>query len=213
MSTLLTLFGGLVAVLVVYAIGGIFRSLSPMLRAVLAGVIPLIGYFVLIVGRWPGLDVVAIHISVFLATALVLFAMYWWPLRLPVEKDHRFTLYAMLNTASIWATILAVCGIARPGRFAAAVRETGSSPVASLEFPDHHAYPARSLDRISAAVEEHGIEAVVTTAKDAVKLAGRLPAALAKRTYVLEAGISLPPELVSRLRNMIRALPSRGERP
>ena len=109
--------------------------------------------------------------------------------------------------------ILAVCGIARPGRFAAAVRETGSSPVASLEFPDHHAYPARSLDRISAAVEEHGIEAVVTTAKDAVKLAGRLPAALAKRTYVLEAGISLPPELVSRLRNMIRALPSRGERP
>ena len=75
MSTLLTLFGGLVAVLVVYAIGGIFRSLSPMLRAVLAGVIPLIAYFVLIVGRWPGLDVVAIHISVFLATALVLFAL------------------------------------------------------------------------------------------------------------------------------------------
>ena len=75
MSTLLTLFGGLLAVLVVYAIGGAFRSLSPMLRAVLAGVIPLISYFVLIVGRWPGLDVVAIHISVFLATALVLFAL------------------------------------------------------------------------------------------------------------------------------------------
>jgi nitrogen fixation protein FixH len=46
-----------------------------MLRAVLAGVIPLIAYFVLIVGRWPGLDVVAMHISVFFATALVLFAL------------------------------------------------------------------------------------------------------------------------------------------
>ena len=75
MTTMTTLFGGLIAVLALYAIGGLFRSLPPMLRAVLAGVIPLMAYFVLIVGRWPGLDVVAMHISVFSATALVLFAM------------------------------------------------------------------------------------------------------------------------------------------
>ena len=70
-----TLFGGLGAVLVLYAAGGLWRGLSPMLRAVLAGVIPLAAYFILIVGRWPGLDVVAMHISVFLAAALVLLAM------------------------------------------------------------------------------------------------------------------------------------------
>ncbi len=75
MNTMTTLFGGLAAVLVLYAIGGLFRTLPPMLRALLAGVIPLITYFVVIMGRWPGLDVVAIHISVFLAAALVLFAM------------------------------------------------------------------------------------------------------------------------------------------
>jgi nitrogen fixation protein FixH len=75
MSTLTTLFGGLAAVFVLYAIGGAIRSLPPMLRAALAGLIPLLAYFVLIVGRWPGLDVVAIHISVFLAAALVLFAL------------------------------------------------------------------------------------------------------------------------------------------
>lgn len=75
MNTMTTLFGGLAAVFAVYAAGGVFRSVPPMLRAVLAGVIPLVGYFVLIVGRWPGLDVVAMHISVFLAAALVLFAM------------------------------------------------------------------------------------------------------------------------------------------
>jgi nitrogen fixation protein FixH len=46
-----------------------------MLRAVLAGVIPLLIYFVLILGNWPGLDVVAIHISVFLAAALVMYAL------------------------------------------------------------------------------------------------------------------------------------------
>ena len=73
-NTVVTLFGGLAAVLVLYAIGSLVR-LPPLLRAVLAGLIPLLAYFVLIVGRWPGLDVVAIHISVFFATALVLFAL------------------------------------------------------------------------------------------------------------------------------------------
>jgi len=74
-NTVITLFGGLAAVLVLYAIGGLVRSLPPILRAVLAGGIPLITYFALIIGRWPGLDVVAIHISVFFATALVLFVL------------------------------------------------------------------------------------------------------------------------------------------
>jgi nitrogen fixation protein FixH len=75
MNTITTLFGGLAAVSVLYVGGGAIRGLPTMLRAVLAGIIPLVAYFVLIIGRWPGLDVVAIHISVFLATALVLFAV------------------------------------------------------------------------------------------------------------------------------------------
>lgn len=75
MTTMTTLFGGLAAVFAVYALGGLFRTLSPILRAVLAGLVPLLAYFVLIIGRWPGLDVVAIHISVYLAAALVLFAL------------------------------------------------------------------------------------------------------------------------------------------
>ena len=75
MNTMTTLFGGLLAVLVLYAIGGRIRNLPPILRAVLAGLIPLLAYFLLIVGRWPGLDVVAMHISVFLAAGLVLHAV------------------------------------------------------------------------------------------------------------------------------------------
>ena len=74
MNTITTLFGGLAAVFVLYAIGGLFRSLPPVLRALLAGIVPLVSYFALIVGNWPGLDVVSIHISVFLAAALVLHA-------------------------------------------------------------------------------------------------------------------------------------------
>lgn len=75
MNTITTLFGGLAAVLLLYAAGGWVRGLPPMLRAVLAGVVPLIAYFAFIVGQWPGLDVVAMHISVFLAAALVLHAL------------------------------------------------------------------------------------------------------------------------------------------
>ncbi|MHB1094059.1 FixH family protein [Thiobacillus sp.] len=74
-NTVTTLFGGLAAVIILYAVGGTVRNLPPILRAVLAGGIPLIAYFVLIVGHWPGLDVVTIHISVFFATALVLLAL------------------------------------------------------------------------------------------------------------------------------------------
>lgn len=75
MNTMTTLFGGLAAVLALYALGGRLPSLPPMLRALLAGLLPLLAYFVLIVGRWPGLDVVAMHISVFLAAGLVLHAI------------------------------------------------------------------------------------------------------------------------------------------
>lgn len=75
MNTMLTLFGGLAAVLVLYTIGGLIRGVPPLVRAILAGAIPLLAYFALIIGTWPGLDVVAIHISVFFATALVLLVL------------------------------------------------------------------------------------------------------------------------------------------
>lgn len=72
MNTMTTLAGGLAAVILLYLIGGAMRNLPPILRSLLAGLLPLLAYFIVIVGRWPGLDVVAMHISVFLAAALVL---------------------------------------------------------------------------------------------------------------------------------------------
>lgn len=72
MNTLLTLFGGLAAVLALYLVGGLIPGLSPRLRAGLASLIPLVAYFAFAAARWPGLDVVAIHVSVFLAAGFVL---------------------------------------------------------------------------------------------------------------------------------------------
>lgn len=83
MSTLTTLFGGLAAVFILYGLGGAIRGLPSVLRAALAGLLPLLGYFAFIVGRWPGLDVVAMHISVFLAAGLVLFALNQFRRRSP----------------------------------------------------------------------------------------------------------------------------------
>ncbi len=75
MNTLTTLFGGLAGVLVLYALGGRIRRLPPLLRAALAGGVPLLVYFVYSIGRWSGLDVAAMHLSVFMVAALMLFAL------------------------------------------------------------------------------------------------------------------------------------------
>ena len=65
-------------------------------------------------------------------------------------------------------------------------RRWGSTCSRSCAFGDHHAYPARSLQRIARAARASGAAAVVTTAKDLVKLSGpgtqgdRLPVPLAE---------------------------------
>ncbi len=75
MSTLVTLFGGLAGVLLLYFLAGFIPGLAPRLRAGVAALVPLLAYFVHAAARWPGLDVLAIHISVFAAAAYALNAM------------------------------------------------------------------------------------------------------------------------------------------
>lgn len=71
---------------------------------------------------------------------------------------------------------LLVTGVARPERVARTAAAAGLECVDHLRFPDHHAYPPRSLSAIESACARHRCDAVVTTSKDAVKLRGRLPA-------------------------------------
>jgi tetraacyldisaccharide 4'-kinase len=65
---------------------------------------------------------------------------------------------------------LAVAGIASPGRFADALGRGGWRVQQFLTFPDHHRYRRRDLDRIAAAACASQASAVLTTAKDAVRL-------------------------------------------
>lgn len=66
-ETLPTLFGGLALVLILFSLTG---RLPHLVRALIAAGIPLLGYLVHILGHWPGLDVVAIHVAVFSGAAL-----------------------------------------------------------------------------------------------------------------------------------------------
>ena len=77
------------------------------------------------------------------------------------------------------ASVLLVAGIARPERVRRSAEETGCRVIGSLEFPDHHPYPDESLRRIERRFRASGAEWVLTTAKDHVKLVGRLDAPLA----------------------------------
>ncbi|MEE2776180.1 MAG: tetraacyldisaccharide 4'-kinase [Acidobacteriota bacterium] len=70
--------------------------------------------------------------------------------------------------------LLLVSGIARPDRVAASAASIGLDIREHLVFPDHHAYPSASLEKIRARAADQQAHAVVTTAKDAVKLRERL---------------------------------------
>lgn len=68
---------------------------------------------------------------------------------------------------------VAVAGIARPGRFFAALRELGWDVARELVFRDHHWFTTRDVDAIGRVARETGADVVITTEKDAVRLPAR----------------------------------------
>ena len=86
-------------------------------------------------------------------------------------------------------SLLAFCAIGNPGAFFAQLRREGYGVAGERAFADHHFYTQRDADELSRAGA--GARALVTTAKDAVKLRGLrfgLPC------YVLEIGLSFDEE-------------------
>lgn len=71
MNMLLTLFGGAVLIAVLYFLLGLLR-LPNYWRAVISGGVLLSTYFIFAARDWPGLDVAALHVAVFIATAVIL---------------------------------------------------------------------------------------------------------------------------------------------
>ena len=94
---------------------------------------------------------------------------------------------------------VAVVGVAEPEQFLANAREAGADIEATLVFPDHHAYTRQDLERIVAVA---GGRAVVTTAKDAVKLRALQPELdlwVLDREVVVEEGLEALVDAAERL--------------
>ena len=66
--------------------------------------------------------------------------------------------------------IVAVGGVADPGRFFTAVRDQGFEVLTEYAFRDHHWFTPADVSRITARARSVNADGVVTTAKDAVRL-------------------------------------------
>ena len=66
--------------------------------------------------------------------------------------------------------VVAVAGIAEPGRFPRALEAAGWTVARTLTFADHHAYTRGDLERIVRIASRVGAVGIVTTAKDAMRL-------------------------------------------
>ena len=67
---------------------------------------------------------------------------------------------------------VAFAGIARPSRFRDMVARLGVEVAAFISFRDHHRYSPFDLGEVAAAARRHGARVLVTTEKDAIRLAG-----------------------------------------
>lgn len=81
-------------------------------------------------------------------------------------------------------------GIARPERVAADVARQGTSVVGHAVFADHHRFRAEEVEASARRAADAGAGAIVTTAKDAVRLppapAGSLPVVVFRVTCAIE---------------------------
>lgn len=70
---------------------------------------------------------------------------------------------------------IAVAGIARPDRFFADLRSAGWALRRTITFRDHHAYSTQDVERLAGQVRADGVDLVVTTEKDLMRLLPHRP--------------------------------------
>jgi tetraacyldisaccharide 4'-kinase len=70
------------------------------------------------------------------------------------------------------ARVFVLAGIARPERFLSDITAVGWQIVGTMIFRDHHQYTARDIQRLAIAAKAAASAVVLTTEKDAVRLAG-----------------------------------------
>jgi len=86
-------------------------------------------------------------------------------------------------------SVLAFCGIARPESFFSTLSALGAK-VTGVPFPDHHAYTRQEIKTLLSQGQSGGFDLIVTTDKDAARLAG-LSDEEARQLLVLRVELAL----------------------
>ncbi|MFC2315061.1 MAG: tetraacyldisaccharide 4'-kinase, partial [Selenomonas massiliensis] len=68
--------------------------------------------------------------------------------------------------------VLALSAIGNPASFEQTLADLGVEIVESMRYPDHHDYDERDMAEVLYRAETLGVEAIVSTEKDAVKVPG-----------------------------------------
>jgi tetraacyldisaccharide 4'-kinase len=101
--------------------------------------------------------------------------------------------------------VFVVAGIARPDRFIADVAAAGWEITGVLTFQDHHRFDARDVRRIGEAARSAAAAIILTTEKDAVRLAtqpiGDLPVAAVPLLVGIEPAAAFEEWLIARIRS------------
>jgi tetraacyldisaccharide 4'-kinase len=107
--------------------------------------------------------------------------------RMPVFRvaNHHGPLQAA-DASTPGTRVVAVAGIARPERLFSTLRQLGYEVVREIRFPDHHWYSSADLDRIRAVAKDNGAALIVTTEKDAVRVAPQPGWTVLPMTSVIE---------------------------
>jgi len=75
MSLLVTIFGGMLLTVLLYALARKF-TLSNYWSSVLAAAVPSVAYILYAVSEWPGLDVITMHVVAYPTVAVMLYLLY-----------------------------------------------------------------------------------------------------------------------------------------
>jgi tetraacyldisaccharide 4'-kinase len=100
--------------------------------------------------------------------------------------------------------VMLVCGIARPQSFRRLVDSQGACIKNELIFSDHHPYKDKDIRRIADVFQACGAQHILTTAKDAVKLATLIGANDAPSFLVLEIAFDVDADFFPTLTEAIR---------
>jgi len=84
-----------------------------------------------------------------------------------------------------------VSGIADPDYFSFLVKEQGANISARYDFPDHYAYGQRDIDTINRKCKQQNIEAIITTAKDYVKIKELDISDIEDRLFIMNIGVDI----------------------